>query len=334
MLGRSRPILSASGQAERQGGALVRERANGRRVGLIGILLVMLAVGGCGGNSGAGAGGQAPSTTTGAAATSTTGVLAPVQVVATLQGRKLAGQCSGASADAPTVLLEVGMGAPRQALELVEQHLVQRTRVCSYDRAGKGGSDPVKTPRPVSEVFSDAHAFLAQAAAQGAKPPYFLVGQSFGAEVVFRYAQLYPDQVAGFVSINPSPPYKTWVKRAATVETPAELREFELLWFQGENEEAIDTRSDEHMLTDPLPADLPYAVMFDEVCDGLPPPLQNPKDCTRMISLLELTAKDLAKVGKGGHYQRVKGAGHDIQDTQPDAVLATVDQVWKLALQR
>jgi pimeloyl-ACP methyl ester carboxylesterase len=53
-----------------------------------------------------------------------------------------------------------------------------------------------------------------------------------------------------------------------------------------------------------------------------------------MINLLELTTKDMAAVGQGGHYQRAKGAGHDIQVTQPDAVLAAVDQVWKLALQR
>jgi pimeloyl-ACP methyl ester carboxylesterase len=325
-------VRRGQGLAAAGGVVLVVEGANGRRVGLVGVLLVALAVGSCGGNSRSGAGGQAPSTTTAAAATSTTGASAPVQVVATVQGRKLAGQCTGASADSPTVLLEVGMGAPRQSLELVEQHLVQRTRVCSYDRAGKGGSDPVKTPRPVREVISDAHAFLAQAAAQGAKPPYFLVGQSFGAEVVFLYAQAHPDQVAGFVSINPSPPYKTWLKRARTVQTEAEIREFELPFPRGENDEGIDTRSDESMLIDPLPADLPYVVMFDEVCDGLPPPLQNPKDCARMINLLEPTAKDLAKVGKGGRYQRVKGAGHDIQVTQPDAVLATVDQVWKAAL--
>jgi hypothetical protein len=36
-----------------------------------------------------------------------------------------------------------------------------------------------------------------------------------------------------------------------------------------------------------------------------------------MLSLLELTAKDLAEVGKGGRYVRVKNAGHDIQVTDP-----------------
>lgn len=118
--------------------------------------------------------------------------------------------------------------------------------------------------------------------------------------MVFLYAQAHPDQVAGFVSINPSPPYKTWLRRARTVQTEAEIRKFELPWPRGDNDEGIDTRSDESMLRDPLPADLPYAVMFDAYCEELPPPLQNKQDCARMLRLLELTAKDLANVGKGG----------------------------------
>jgi pimeloyl-ACP methyl ester carboxylesterase len=331
-------VTAAKGWRLLGGVMLVAVRGvKGRNGSSLAILTVALAVAGCGGDSESGASGQAESATTAAPATSTTwkpGTSGSMEVTATVTGRKLVGQCTGLNAEAPTVLLEVGMGSRREALGVVEQHLGQRTRVCSYDRAGKGASTSVSTPRPVAEVISDTHAFLAQAAAQGAEPPYFLVGHSFGGEVVFRYAQLYPDQVAGFVSINPSPPYKTWVKRAATVQTPAELREYELLWFRGDNHEGIDTRSDERMLTDPLPADLPYVVMFDEVCDGLPPPLQNQQDCSRMLSILELTAKDLAKVGKGGRYVRVKGAGHDIHVTDPDVVLATVDQVWKAALGR
>jgi pimeloyl-ACP methyl ester carboxylesterase len=297
----------------------------GRRVVAVAMLVGALAVTGCGGEPAADGSVQATTSPLG---------LEVRNIKATVSGRTVVGQCVGRKTNAPTVLLEVGMGAPRRALEVVEEHLLERTQVCSYDRAGKDGSDSASTPRPVSEVISDAHAFLAEAAEQGARPPYLLVGQSFGGEVVFRYAQAHPDQVAGFVSINPSPPYKTWLRRARTVQTEAEIREFELPWPRGENEEGIDTRSDERMLTDPLPADMPYVVMFDEVCEGLPPPLQNKPDCTRMLRLLELTAKDLAKVGKGGRYVRVKGAGHDIHATKPEAVLATVDQVLKTALGR
>jgi hypothetical protein len=80
-----------------------------------------------------------------------------------------------------------------------------------------------------------------------------------------------PDQVAGFVAINPGPPYQRWLKRARTVETEAEIREFELPFPRGDNAEAITTTSNHSMLTDPLPADLPYVVMFDASCEELPP---------------------------------------------------------------
>jgi pimeloyl-ACP methyl ester carboxylesterase len=289
-----------------------------RLIMLVAVAAAAMAIAGCGDSDDGG-----PTNTT-------TASFVDRDVTVTISGRTIVGHCTGPQTDAPTVVLEVGMGAPRTELDSIGTRFVQRTQVCTYDRAGKGQSAPATTPRPVADVINDLHAFLGAVA----KPPYFLVGQSFGAEVVFRYAQAHPDQVAGFISMNPSPPYKTWVKRAATVETPAELREFELLWFRGENEEGIDTRSDERMLTDPLPADLPYVVMFDEACDGLPPPLQNQRDCTRMVHLLELTAKDLAEVGKGGRYVRVKGGGHRLYVARLDDVMTSVEQVWSEAAAR
>jgi pimeloyl-ACP methyl ester carboxylesterase len=297
--------------------------------------LLPLVLTGCGGPPP----GAEPATTRGATgspeASGTGTPTGAAEVIAVVSGRKVVGGCTGLNSGRPTVLLEVGMGSPKEALAVVHEHLGKVTQVCTYDRAGKGSSDPSSVrPRPVAEVISDADAFLAQAAKQGAEPPYFLVGQSFGGEVVIQYAQAHPDQVAGFVSINPSPPYKTWLKRARTVQTEAEIREFELPFPRGDNEEAINTTSNESMLTGLIPADLPYAVMFDEECGALPPPLRNKADCRRMIDLLELTAKDLANVGKGGSYVRVEGAGHDIQDTKPDAVLSTIDKIWTEALAR
>jgi hypothetical protein len=39
---------------------------------------------------------------------------------------------------------------------------------------------------------------------------------------VFRYAQAHPDTVAGFVSMNPVPPAKTFLPMARKVETKDE----------------------------------------------------------------------------------------------------------------
>jgi hypothetical protein len=102
-------------------------------------------------------------------------------------------------------------------------------------------------------------------------------------------------------------------------------------WPQGDNAEGIDLSSNDSMLTDRVPADLPYAVMFDASCEDLPPPLRNAKDCTRLVRLLAAADQELAKVGQGGRFVWAKGGGHFLQVTQPEAVLATVDQVWKAA---
>jgi pimeloyl-ACP methyl ester carboxylesterase len=74
--------------------------------------------------------------------------------------------------------------------------------------------------------------------------------------------------------------------------------------------------------------------MFDASCEDLPPPRRNPKACARYVRLSAVTAQELAKVGAGGRFVWAKGGGHNLQVTQPDAVLATVDQVWKAAAGR
>jgi pimeloyl-ACP methyl ester carboxylesterase len=150
------------------------------------------------------------------AAASPSATASSTSVTAVVNGRKVAGVCTGLASGRPTVLLEVGMGAPRQALSVVEDHLASRTRVCSYDRAGKGDSDaPSSTPRPVAEVISDAHAFLTEAARHGAGPPYLLVGQSFGGEVVILYAQA-PSGRGGGIRLDQPEPAVQDVAQAGT----------------------------------------------------------------------------------------------------------------------
>ena len=109
----------------------------------------------------------------------------------------------------------------------------------------------------MSELVADLDVF---AAAADASPPYLLVGQSMGANVVFMYAQAHPEKVAGFVSMNPVPPAETFIDAAKKVETKAEFAE-EQSFDRGENEE--NTSFQEPTLSNPLPARMPYAVMFD-----------------------------------------------------------------------
>jgi pimeloyl-ACP methyl ester carboxylesterase len=288
-----------------------------RLIVLVTVAAAAMTIAGCGNSDGGGP-------------TSTTTTVVFRDVTATVSGRTIVGRCTGLAAEAPTVVLEVGMGYPRSELDSIFTRFAERTQVCTYDRAGKGQSAPATTPRPLAEVVDDLHAFLGAVA----KPPYFIIGQSFGAEIAFRYAQTHPDQVAGFVSMNPGPPYQTWLRKVRTVATPTEVKQYELPYFRGDNDEGVDTRGNERMLTDPLPPDLPYAILSDVACDELPPPLQNPTDCAAMIRLIAETDQALAKVGQGGRYVPIKGGGHRLYVAHLDDVMKPVEQVWSAAAAR
>jgi pimeloyl-ACP methyl ester carboxylesterase len=76
------------------------------------------------------------------------------------------------------------------------------SRVCAYDRAGIGWSDPAETPRTADAAAHDLAALLA-AARPFAGPPV-VVGHSIGGLYAVRYARMYPAKVSGLVLIDPT----------------------------------------------------------------------------------------------------------------------------------
>ncbi len=81
----------------------------------------------------------------------------------------------------------------------MQPDIAQFARVCSYDRAGYGYSDAGPMPRTSDRIASELHAALESA---GEKPPYLLVGSSFGGYIVRVFNGKYPDQVAALVLVD------------------------------------------------------------------------------------------------------------------------------------
>ena len=100
----------------------------------------------------------------------------------------------------PTVLFEAGIGATHLNWRQIQDSIAQFTATVSYDRAGLGWSGPSRTPRTPCNIAIELHEALQRAAV---KPPYILVGHSFGGLVMRRYALLFPDDVAGIVLVDP-----------------------------------------------------------------------------------------------------------------------------------
>ena len=110
---------------------------------------------------------------------------------------KLQLSCTGAGS--PTVILESGLGDGLTTWRRVQPEIARFARVCSYDRAGYGASDPGPMPRTSAHIAAELHALLVSA---GERPPYVLVGHSFGGYNVRVFAGQYPELVAGMVLVD------------------------------------------------------------------------------------------------------------------------------------
>ena len=118
-------------------------------------------------------------------------------------GRRLHLSCAGAGS--PTVILEAGLGDPSTIWKAVQPGVAEVTRVCAYDRAGRGPSDAdprMKTAfRTNREPVDDLNLLIRAAAISG---PYVLVGHSLGGAYIRLYASRFPRGIVGMVLVDAS----------------------------------------------------------------------------------------------------------------------------------
>jgi pimeloyl-ACP methyl ester carboxylesterase len=128
------------------------------------------------------------------------------QLVEVEPGRRLNLYCTGKGS--PTVVFDSGVTGETVGWAFVQPVIATHTRACSYDRAGTGFSDPGTRTGTSANIVDDLHRLLAAA---GIKPPYILVGHSYGGMNVRLYKDYYPSEVVGMVLVDPA--HEDWVHR-------------------------------------------------------------------------------------------------------------------------
>jgi pimeloyl-ACP methyl ester carboxylesterase len=118
-----------------------------------------------------------------------------------VNGHRMHINCTGNGS--PTIVLEAGLGNDSMTWGGVQPVLSSTTRVCSYDRAGFGWSDPLPTPRDADHVAAELHELLLQAKVTG---PIVLMGHSIGGMYQRDYATRYPADIVGIVFEDSSTP--------------------------------------------------------------------------------------------------------------------------------
>jgi pimeloyl-ACP methyl ester carboxylesterase len=100
----------------------------------------------------------------------------------------------------PTVVIEAGWGDWSATWSSwVQPEVAKTTRVCTYDRAGMGWSEPGPMPRTAEHIAEELHSLLQRAGVPG---PYVLAGHSMGGLTMRVFADRYAADVAGLVLID------------------------------------------------------------------------------------------------------------------------------------
>ncbi len=122
----------------------------------------------------------------------------PIGRLYNVEERRLLLECSGTGS--PTVVFLPAAGMIGLDYLNIHHKISQRTTSVIYDRAGTGWSDQVKLPRNALEVTDELRILLRTAAVPA---PYLFVGHSLGGIYARRYAQRFPDEVAGMLLLEP-----------------------------------------------------------------------------------------------------------------------------------
>jgi len=101
----------------------------------------------------------------------------------------------------PVAVLDTVVGASSLSWVRVRPEVAKFTRVCAYDRAGYGWSEPGPRPRTSGRMVSELRLALENA---GLPKPYILAGASFGGCNARLFAIRHPDLVAGLVLVDPA----------------------------------------------------------------------------------------------------------------------------------
>jgi pimeloyl-ACP methyl ester carboxylesterase len=102
----------------------------------------------------------------------------------------------------PTVILDAGYGDYSKAWDSVIPEISNVTQAFVYDRAGLGKSAKSSNPRTSIHMVAELKELITNL---DIKPPYILVGHSFGGVNVRIFAEQFPEDVAGMVLVDSTP---------------------------------------------------------------------------------------------------------------------------------
>lgn len=234
-------------------------------------------------------------------------------------GRSLYLDCRGSGS--PTVVLEAGMGGGAAGWGSVLPAIAERTRVCAYDRAGLGRSEP-RGRHSAVDVAADLRAVLDAA---GERAPYLVVGHSLGGVYGRIFSARERPDVAGIVLVDAFNP-DLWGRLVAVMppDKQPEWRDFlEPTFDLVERTEDLDWGRTAEELAATSVVGLPIeVVVVRQTFDGIPDlePATVDAMYTAWRGGLESLSDDV-------RITVLTDSGHLVQLDRPSAIVDAVDRL-------
>lgn len=251
----------------------------------------------------------------------------------------------------PTVVIDAGLGGASLDWSLVQPALLKTARVCVYDRAGMGWSDPRDAVPTPSRLATELHTLLSNAGEAG---PFVLVGHSLAGKNVRLFAAAFPSEVAGMVLIDArSERIDAQMSAADTNGFNAVLKAQAVAFSLGRRiglarllggaligqkllPEAIASRM-QLLETEPSAINEAYAegiarsaddaVLAGQSLGALPlTVIAAEQNITGLMGWAAAQAS-LAHLSTRGRLVIANGSGHYVQLEQPDLVISSIEQV-------
>lgn len=233
-------------------------------------------------------------------------------------GRSLYLHCVGMGS--PTLILEPGDGGDSQMMSPIADAFGATHRVCVYDRANKGRSDPAPSQRPVRYIADDLGAVLEAAGEHG---PFLPVGTSLGGTAAYLFAVLHADEVAGFVSINPPEDPTEWLPAVKPIISASDYADEIAFGTGAQGNERYDITG--WLAVGDPPDAMPYRIVDSGrgQCEGDPL-------CLSVYDVIIDQTKAMADRGAGGTWVQIPGL-HQLQQSNPKEVVGVINDVLAAA---
>jgi pimeloyl-ACP methyl ester carboxylesterase len=230
-----------------------------------------------------------------------------------------------AGSGTPAVVLVGGLGNALDTFTPITASVAQYSTVIAYSRGGLGRSEPGPSHHTAKDSVVELRALLTKL---NLKPPYVLVGASYGGIIARLYTSLYPNEVAGLVFVDAS--HEQQVQRYGRLD-PKYPEQFRASFAEKiRNDKGAEADEDRESLRiqnagavegmKPLP-DIPIAVLTSMKVNPNP---QYVNQTAQGYEAWRAMHEEWFRRSSNGLHIVSARSGHHIQDDEPQLVIEAI----------